>query len=99
MLFRPAAGVLQIVTLLPDAEITSQDLHGYRIFLFSHDHPHPPHVHVGKGKRYSSWDLTNTVCVDRDGFSPTEIRTQRIILVKYHEAIRRNWHAHWQLQH
>jgi hypothetical protein len=44
-----------MATLLPDENVASDELHGYRIFVFSHDHPHPPHVHLGKGKRYSSW--------------------------------------------
>ena len=87
-----------MATLLPDDQVTAHDLRGYRIFVFSHDHPHPPHVHLGKGNRYSSWDLITLECVDRGGFSPSEIRTQRIILVKYLDAIWRNWHAHWQRQ-
>jgi hypothetical protein len=73
-------------------------LKGYRIFIFSHDHPHPPHVHFGKRKRVSSWDLTLKICHEEDGFSATEIREQRRMLIDLQDAIWRSWHEHWQRQ-
>lgn len=84
-----------MATLLPDENISSRQIRGYRIFVFSHDPPHPPHVHVRKGKRFSSWDITLMICVDGGGFSSTELAVQRTILEKYRDVIWRNWHAHW----
>jgi hypothetical protein len=63
-----------MATLLPNDEVSREDLRGYRIFIWSHDHPHPPHVHFRKGKQVSSWDLESGTCVDEDGFSSSDIR-------------------------
>jgi hypothetical protein len=82
----------KMATLLPNDEISSNDLRGYRVFIFSHDHPHPPHVHFGKGRRYSSWDIVSAECSDSDHFSKTELREQRRILVNNREAIWRSWY-------
>lgn len=87
-----------MATLLPNAEVTSSELRGYRIFIFSQDHPHPPHVHVGKGKRFSSWNLTSVWCADPDGFSSQELRVQRTIISENIEAIWRTWNDYWQRQ-
>ena len=87
-----------MANLLPDTRITRAQLKGYRIFLFSHDHPHPPHVHFGKRKRVSAWDLTSVECRDEDGFSSREIAEQRTLLIRYEDAIWRNWYAHWKNQ-
>lgn len=85
-------------TLLPNDEVTREQVLGYRIFIWAHDHPHPPHVHFGKRRRASSWDLTTRRCVDPDGFSASEVREQGRILATYLDAILRSWHAHWQRQ-
>jgi hypothetical protein len=87
-----------LATLLPNDEVPRNALMGYRIFIFSHDHPHPAHVHFGKGRRFSSWDLLTTECTDEDGFSSSEIRRQRIILLVHREAIWRSWNEHWERQ-
>ena len=87
-----------MATLLPNDEVSAGQLHGYRIFIYSHDHPHPPHVHVRKGRLVSSWDLVTTLCIDRGGFSSSEIRLQGRILLQYRDAILRSWNAHWQRQ-
>jgi|ERR1041384_1043546 hypothetical protein len=87
-----------VATLLPNDEVPRHALQGYRIFIFSHDHPHPPHIHIGKRRRFSSWDLTTAVCMDDDGFSSSEIREQRTILLTHRDAIWRSWHEHWQRQ-
>jgi hypothetical protein len=83
---------------LPKYEVPRDALRGYRIFIFSHDHPHPPHVHFGKGKRVSSWDLMTGAVVDAGGFSSSELREQRKMLIEYSDAIRRSWNEHWQRQ-
>ena len=85
-------------TLLPNDEVSREDLRGYRIFIWSHDHPHPPHVHFRKGKQVSSWDLDSQHCVDEDGFSSSDIRDQAKILTDRRDAILRSWNAHWQRQ-
>jgi hypothetical protein len=64
----------------------------------SHDHPHPPHVHVGKGRQVSSWDLVTATNVDAGGFSSSDLRDQRTILVEHRDAIWRSWNANWQRQ-
>jgi hypothetical protein len=87
-----------VATLLPNDEVTRSALHGYRVFIFSHDHPHPPHVHFGKGRRYSSWDLVTIECHNESEFSSVDIREQRRILIEYRDAIWRSWHEHWQRQ-
>jgi hypothetical protein len=87
-----------MATLLPNDEVTDAALHGYRIFIFSHDHPHPPHVHLRKGRRFSSWDFESLMCISRGGFSSPEIALQRRILTEFQGAIRRSWHAHWERQ-
>jgi hypothetical protein len=87
-----------MATLLPDENVGASELHGYRIFVFSHDHPRPSHVHVGKGKRYSSWNIMTLQCTDSGGFPSSDIRIQRTILSAHIEAVRRSWHAHWQNQ-
>jgi len=87
-----------MATLLPNEEASAADLHGYRIFIFSHDHPHPPHVHVRKGKRFSSWELTPLRCVNRGSFSAWEIKIQSKILTEHLAAIWRSWNAHWERQ-
>ena len=85
-------------TLLPNEDVPRHALKGYRIFIFSHDHPHPAHVHFGKGRRVSSWDLVTVMCIDEGGFSSSEIREQRTILVEYRDEIWGAWHEHWQQQ-
>lgn len=87
-----------MATLLPNDEVPRRALHGYRVFIFSHDHPYPPHVHFGKGRRYSSWDLVTGLCHDEDGFSSSDLRLQATILKAHHDAILRSWHDHWQRQ-
>ena len=87
-----------MATLLPNDEVPRHALHGYRIFIYSHDHPHPPHVHFGKGHRVSSWDLVTAECTEEDGFSSSEIREQCTILAEYLDAIWRAWHDHWEHQ-
>jgi hypothetical protein len=87
-----------VATLLPNDEVPPPRLQGYRVFLFSHDHPHPPHVHFGKGRRFSSWDIQTLVCRDADGFSSSELRMQRKLLVELLDPILRSWHEHWQRQ-
>ena len=69
-----------MATLLPDDRVSRDDLKGHRIFIYSHDHPHPPHVHVGKADRVSDWRLDPLTCLDRDGFSASEIKDQRKLL-------------------
>lgn len=87
-----------MATLLPNDRVGRSELRGYRVFVFSHDHPHPAHVHFGKGTRVSSWDLVAKAWRDGDGFSPAEIREQRMILRELAPEIWRSWHAHWQRQ-
>ena len=87
-----------MATLLPNEEVAAAQLHGYRVFIYSHDHPHPPHVHFRKATLVSSWDLVTLECIDRGGFSSSEIRLQARILLEYREAIFRSWNAHWQRQ-
>ena len=57
-----------MATLLPNANVTSHQLKGYRVFIFSHDHPHPPHVHFGRKKRFSRWDIQQLICTDPMAF-------------------------------
>lgn len=87
-----------MATLLPDDKITREDLHGYRVFIWSHDHPIPPHVHLGRMNRVSSWNLQTQTCEDEDGFSPSELRQQRTILQRFADQIWERWHDHWQRQ-
>ena len=87
-----------MATLLPNDEVPRSQLKGYRVFIFSHDHPHPPHVHFGKGRRFSSWDLSSATCVQSGGFSSSEIRVQRTILLDLGDVIWRAWNDHWQRQ-
>jgi hypothetical protein len=87
-----------VATLLPNADVPRSRLGGYRVFIFSHDHPHPPHVHIGKGKRFSSWGLMSGTCIDRGGFSSSDIRKQRRILRTFRDAIWSSWNEHWQKQ-
>jgi hypothetical protein len=85
-----------MATLLPNDDVSAAQLHGYRIFIYSHDHPHPPHVHVRRGRQVSSWDLATLECVAEDGFSSSDIRLQRTILTEHRDAVLRSWNAHWQ---
>lgn len=87
-----------MATLLPNSRITRRQLRGYRVFIFSHDHPHPPYVHFGKRRRYSSWDLILLQCIDRDGFSASDISVQEALLIEFREAILESWHEHWRNQ-
>jgi Domain of unknown function (DUF4160) len=87
-----------MATLLPNANITSHQVKGYRIFIFSHDHPHPPHVHFGRKKRFSSWDIQELICTDRDGFSKSELAVQRELLLQYLNEVLQSWQEHWQRQ-
>ena len=85
-----------MATLLPNTHVSSQDLLGYRIFIYSHDHPHPPHVHFGKQNRVSSWDIVTLECVEKDGFDRSELRDQKRLLVRYRDEILSAWHEHWK---
>jgi hypothetical protein len=85
-------------TLLPNDEVTEADLQGYRIFIYAHDHPHPPHVHFRKGSKASAWEFAALTCRDKGGFSAAELKVQRKLFTKYHDAIWRAWHDHWQRQ-
>jgi hypothetical protein len=60
--------------LLPNDEVSRDQLKGYIIFLWAHDHPHPAHVHIRKGRCRSAWDLSTLRCVHRGNFSSSEIR-------------------------
>ena len=85
-----------MATLLPNRSVSSHDLLGYRVFIWSHDHPIPPHVHLGKQQRYSSWDLVALECVTPDGFDRSELRDQKRLLTQYKDAILAAWHEHWE---
>lgn len=87
-----------MATLLPNDDVPASALHGYRIFIFSHDHPHPPHIHVGKKGRTSKWDLLTLECLSPDGFSSPEIRVQRRILAAMRLEIWSAWNAYWEDQ-
>ena len=88
-----------MATLLPNDEVRASALHEYRIFIFSHDHPHPPHIHVGKKGRTSKWDLATLECIYPDGFSSSELRTQRKMMETWQLEIWRAWNAYWEAQH
>ena len=85
-----------MAALLPNDEITREQLRGYRIFVWSQDHEHPPHIHVRKGNEYSTWDLRSLKCTDAGGFSSSELRSQHRLLREFYDQIVRSWHAHWK---
>ena len=85
-----------MAVLLPNDEVSREQLRGYRIFVWSQDHEHPPHVHVRKGRDYSTWDLRSLKCTESGGFSSSELRSQRKILQEFRDPIARSWHAHWK---
>lgn len=87
-----------MATLLPNEAVTASALRGCRIFIFSHDHPHPPHIHIGKKRRTSKWELAALECIDPDGFSSSELRTQRKMLETWQLEIWRAWNAYWEAQ-
>jgi hypothetical protein len=85
-------------TLLPNQEVSREQLKGYTIFVWAHDHPFPPHVHFRKGKQHSAWDLRTQLCIQKGGFSSSQLREQRTILAEHLDALWRSWHAHWRRQ-
>ncbi len=82
--------------LLPNEEVSRDQLHGYTVFLWAHDHPYPRHIHVKKGRRRSGWNLDTLDCTDKGEFSSSDVREQRKILVEHREALWRSWYAYWE---
>lgn len=87
-----------MAVLLPNEEVSQDQMRGYRIFVWSQDHENPPHIHVRKGKDFSTWNLRPLKPIDRGEFSSSDMRLQRKLLLEFYDQIMRSFDAHWKAQ-
>jgi hypothetical protein len=66
----------------------------YRFFFYSLNCREPPHIHVERDGRTCKWWLARLELARNAGLSVRELEQIRRIILKYHDRLMEEWHAH-----
>ncbi|MBF0110318.1 MAG: DUF4160 domain-containing protein [Magnetococcales bacterium] len=71
---------------------------GFRVYHYSHEPNEPPHVHVDKDGKSAKFWLNPLQLSWNAGYSATELRQMRILLLEHRNLLMERWNGYFGTQ-